>query len=91
MLPIAELPLLAEREILDEIELKVRTNENRQRGPHHKVERKDGGEDLTGLAPGKCDHRGKRIAAGRGGSHFCHLGLSPLNLRSSSAKIRAKI
>src|SRR4051794_3005572 len=44
MFPIAELPFLAERQVLGEIELQVWADEDRQHRPDQQVQRQDPGE-----------------------------------------------
>ncbi len=59
VLPVAELPLLAQRKVLDEIELEVGAYQHRQRRPHHEVGGQHHCQHLAGLACGECHNFAK--------------------------------
>src|SRR5262245_14826155 len=55
MLPVAELPFLAECEVLGEIELQIWASQDRQDGPDHKMRCQHGHEHDVGAAAGEPD------------------------------------
>ena len=64
MLPIAELPFLAQSKVLGEIELQVGADEDRQHRPHQKVQSEHHSQDPAGPAPRMVDQRRKAYATG---------------------------
>ncbi len=79
MLPVAELPLLAEREALGQIELQVPADQHRHDGPHHEVETEHPDENLAWFAAGKLDQRRKHFSRAEASGGTYH----PENSRSS--------
>ncbi len=71
MLPVAELPFLAERKILDQVELEVGTDQDRHQRPDHEVRAEHEGKHRAGLGPRMGDRPVKR-ARGRACGEALH-------------------
>src|SRR5206468_9440008 len=72
MLPVAELPFLAEREILDEIELQVRAGEDRQDGPDREMQRQHAEQHGAGSPARESDEPVEEPFRRGGGDLLCH-------------------
>ena len=62
VLPVAELPFLAEREILGEVELQVAGDRNRQQGPDEQMQTKHCRQDPAGRGSRQAQDGGRDVA-----------------------------
>ena len=69
VLPVAELPFLAEREAFDQIELQVGGDQRRHQRPHHQMEAEHPGQHHGRPAPGIVDDPVEKSANGVGCGH----------------------